>query len=56
MYVIKENDLRIYMNTTKRVKTIVQLKYLNNEYLQAIITTRMWLRWVKREEDCEMSD
>ena len=44
------------MNKTKRVKTISQLKYPYNEYLQTIITIRIQLRWVKREEDCEMPD
>ena len=44
------------MNTTKRVKALLQLKYLYNEYLQTIITIRIRLRWVKRNEDCEMPD
>ena len=56
------------MNKTKKSKDYITIiKYPYNEYLQTraiilwlllqtIITIRIQLGWVKREEGCEMSD
>ena len=45
------------MNKTKKSKKYITIiKYPYNEYLQTIITIRIQLRWVKREEGCEMPD
>ena len=41
----------IYMNKTKKSKNYITIiKYPYNEYLQTIITIRIQLGWVKREE------
>ena len=45
------------MNKTKKSKNYITIiKYPYNEYLQTIITIRIQLGWVKREEGCEMPD
>ena len=45
------------MNKTKKSKSYIAIiKYPHNEHLQTIITIRIQLGWVKRGEDCEMSD
>ena len=45
------------MNKTKKSKDYITIKkYSYNEYLQTIITIRIQLGWVKREEGCEMPD
>ena len=42
------------MNKTKKSKNYITIiKYPYNEYLQTIITIRIW---IKREEGCEMPD
>ena len=43
------------MNKTKKCKYYITIiKYPYNEYLQTMITIRIQLGQVKREEDCEM--
>ena len=46
------------MSKTKKSKNynITIIKYPYNEYLQTIMTIRIQLGWVKREEGCEMPD
>ena len=45
------------MNKTKKSKRYVTIiKYPYSEYLQTIITIRIQLGQVKREEGCEMPD
>ena len=45
------------MNKTKKSKNYITIiKYPYNEYLQIMITIRIQLEWVKREDGCEMSD
>ena len=45
------------MNKTKKSKDYITIiKNPCNEYLQTIITIRIRLGWVKREEGCEMPD
>ena len=45
------------MNKTKKSKNYITIiKYPYYEYVQTIITIRIQLGWVKREEGCEMSD
>jgi len=45
------------MNKTKKSKSYITIvKYRYNEYLQTIITIRIQLVWVKREEGREMPD
>ena len=42
------------MNKTKKSKNYITIiKYPYNEYLETIITRRIW---IKREEGCEMPD
>ena len=43
------------MNKTKKSKKYITIiTYPYSEYLQTIITIRIQLGWVKREEGCEM--
>ena len=42
--------------TTKSENYITIIKYPYSEYLQTIITMKIQLGWVKREERCEMPD
>ena len=46
------------MNKTKKSKNYIYnitiIKYPYNEYLQIMITIRIQLGWVKREDGCEM--
>ena len=45
------------MNKTKNSKKYITIiTYPYSEYLQTIITIRIQLGWVKREEGCEMPD
>ena len=45
------------MNKTKQSKTYITIiKYPYNEYRQTIITIRIQLGWVRREEGSEMPD
>ena len=49
--------ISIYMKKTKKSKKYITIiRYPYNEYLQTIITIRIQLGWVKREEGCEMPD
>ena len=47
-----KSTMCICMNKTKRV--YYNYKISSNEYIEAIITIRIQLRWVKQEENCEM--
>ena len=42
--------------TTKSENYIAIIKYPYSEYPQTIITIKIQLGWVKREEGCEMLD
>ena len=45
------------MNKTKKSKNYIAIiKYPHNEHLQTIITIRIQLGQVKRQEGCEMPD
>ena len=45
------------MNKTKKSKNYITIiKYPYNEYLHTVITIRIQLGWVKREEGCEMRE
>ena len=41
---------------TKSENYITIIKYPYSEYLQTIITMKIQLGWVRREEGCEMPD
>ena len=60
IHIVKEKELYIYIDIWIRPKKskdhITIIKYPYNEYLQTMITIRIQLGQVKREEGCEMPD